>query len=164
MNFELIKIDQLSGRKASIYTILVEGETFTLFEKFLKENQNLFKSEINDILQRLSTIANKTGARESFFKTKEGNPGDGICALYDQPGSKLRLYCIRYGQELVILGGGGPKPKTIRALQEDANLTYQNYLLRKISKKIMEALKQKDLRFSKDFLDFEGDLNIDDIE
>lgn len=162
MKFEIVKINELSGEKTSFYTILIEGETLSLFEKFLEENQNSSKSEINNILQRLKTIADKTGARESFFKTKEGHPGDGICALYDQPKSKLRLYCIRYGQELIILGSGGPKPKTIRALQEDEKLTNENYLLREISKRIMEALKDKDLQFSKDFLDFEGNLNLDD--
>lgn len=164
MKFELVKIDQLSGKKAGIYTILMDGEALTLFEKFLQENQDSFKSEITGILQRLNTISNKTGARESFFKTKEGNPGDGICALYDQPGSKLRLYCIRFGQELVILGGGGPKPKTIRALQEDEKLKTENYTLRQISKKIMAAVKDKNLKFSKDFLDFEGDIGFDEIE
>lgn len=112
----------------------------------------------------MNTISNKTGARESFFKTKEGNPGDGICALYDQPGSKLRLYCIRFGQELVILGGGGPKPKAIRALQEDEKLKTENYTLRQISKNIMAAVKDKNLKFSKDFLDFEGDLRFEEIE
>lgn len=164
MNFELVKIDQLSGRKAGIYTILINGQTLTLFEKFIQENRNSFKSEISDIVQRLNVIAKKTGARESFFKTKEGHPGDGVCALYDQPKSKLRLYCIRYGQELILLGGGGPKPKTIRTLQENEKLTKENYLLREISKRIMEAIKDKDLQFSQDFLDFEGNLRFDENE
>lgn len=49
MKFELVKIDQLSGKKAGIYTILMDGETLTLFEKFLHENQDSFKSEMTDI-------------------------------------------------------------------------------------------------------------------
>jgi hypothetical protein len=164
MQFEIVKLDSLSGDSAGIYTILLEGETFTLFEKFLNENVALFKSEISDILQRLNTIANKTGARESFFKTKEGRPGDGVCALYDIPGSKLRLYCIRFGQELIILGGGGPKPKSIRALQEDNKLKDENFQLREIAKRIMLAQKEKELWFSKNFLDFEGNLSFEENE
>ncbi len=37
--------------------------------------------------------------------------------------SNLRLYCIRLGSAVVILGGGGHKPKTIRTLQDDTKLT-----------------------------------------
>ena len=162
MQFKIVRLSILSGKKTSIYTIIQEGEEFSLFEKFLNENSISFKTEVLDILKRLKTIANKTGARESFFKTKEGNPGDGICALYDQPGSNLRLYCIRFGQELIVLGGGGPKPKKIRALQEDEKLKQENYQLREIAQYIMKAQKEKELWFSKDFLDFEGNLNFED--
>ncbi|QYH39444.1 hypothetical protein GYM62_11865 [Algoriphagus sp. NBT04N3] len=158
MQFELVKIEELSGKKASIYSILLDGEDESLFERFLSENSNTFKNEIFDILSRLRTIANKTGAREGFFKLNEGKPGDGICALYDQPGSNLRLYCIRFGHELIILGGGGPKSKSIRAFQEDEKLEDENYRLRGIAQQIMKALREKDIRFSRDFLDFEGDL------
>lgn len=162
MEFELVKIEDLSGKKASIYTVILDRENESLFERFLSENSVTFKSEIIDILKRLRTIAHNTGAREGFFKLNEGKPGDGICALYDQPGSKLRLYCIRFGHELIILGGGGPKSKSIRALQEDENLEAENYKLREIALYIMKALREKDIRFSNDFLDFEGDLIFED--
>lgn len=158
MEFELVKIEELSGKKASIYTVVLDGEDDSLFDRFLSENSATFKSEILDILARLRAIANNTGAREGFFKTNEGKPGDGICALFDQPGSNLRLYCIRFGQELIILGGGGPKSKSIRAFQEDEKLEAENYRLREIAQQIMKALREKDIRFSRDFLDFEGDL------
>lgn len=162
MQFELIKIEDLSGKKASCYTVILSGENESLFERFLSENSVTFKSEILDILARLRTIANHTGAREGFFKSNEGKPGDGICALYDQPGSNLRLYCIRFGQELIILGGGGPKSKAIRALQESEKLKTENYQLREIAQYIITALKEKDIRFSDDFLDFEGQLKFEE--
>lgn len=162
MEFELVKIKELSGEKTSIYTVLSKGEKRSIFEKFLEENSGTFKSEILDILQRLKTIANKTGARDGFFKPNEGKPGDGICALYDQPGSKLRLYCIRFGSQLIILGGGGPKSKAIRALQESEKLKVENYQLREIAQQIMKAQKEKNIWFTKDFLDLEGDLKFED--
>lgn len=162
MEFELVKVEELSGKKASIYTAILDGEDVSLFDRFLNENSITFKSEILDILSRLRTIANKTGAREGFFKLNEGKPGDGICALYDQPGSNLRLYCIRFGHELIILGGGGPKSKEIRALQESEKLKTENYQLREIAQNIMTALKEKDIWFSGDFLDFEGELKFEE--
>ena len=58
---------------------------------FIEENKNSFKSELIDIFIRLKVIGNKTGAREQFFKQYEGNLGDGVCALYDEPEKHLRI-------------------------------------------------------------------------
>jgi hypothetical protein len=68
--------------------------------------------------------------------------------------SNLRLYCIRYGHVTLVLGGGGCKPKNIRALQEDPKLESENYLLRKISGILTEAIKDKELQW--DGSDFTG--------
>ncbi|CAN1533101.1 hypothetical protein MCERE19_01456 [Spirosomataceae bacterium] len=156
MKWRLEKIAQLSGNKASVYSIVIDDENETLFEKFLSENKTIFKSEISDIVQRLRTIGFKTGAREIYFKKDEGTLGDGVCALYDNPHSNLRLYCIRYGTQIVVLGGGGHKPKTIRAFQESDKLKQENYLLRKISKEITTLLKEHEMEISADGLNFEG--------
>lgn len=107
MRYKLVKITKFSGDKASIYTLLTENEQGefqdSLFDIFIDENKALYLSEIQNIFSRLITIGNDTGARESFFKTNEGVPGDGVCALYDSPSKKLRLYCIRYGAELEVV-------------------------------------------------------------
>lgn len=161
-----MKLKNLSGSVSSIYSVFLEDEEGTLYDRFLKENFNSFKSEIIDINQRLKTIGNDTGARYSFFKYKEGVPGDGVCALYDDPDKTLRLYCIRYGTLLVIIGGGGEKPRNIKALQEDEKLTKENYIMREISKDIQIKMEEGEIQFSKDGLDFEGELtfNIDEDE
>ena len=86
-----IKIPDLCGKAASIYSVILDGETQTLFEKFLQENKTSYISELKNILIRLQTIGHKTGAREVFFKIHEGSLGDGVSALYDEPGKMLRL-------------------------------------------------------------------------
>lgn len=166
MEYELIKIESLSGSKASVYTVLISDEHKSLFDVFLDENKNLFLDELKDIAQRLKVIGHKTGAREHFFKLKEGIPGDGVCALFDKPDKNLRLYCIRYGSLIVILGGGGEKPKNIRTLQESEKLRDENYFLRKVSKDIQERMKNKEIWFSEDDMNFEGNLifNAEDYE
>ena len=158
MKYRLVKLDNLSGKKASVYTIIISGESETLYEKFIQENIGSFKSELIDINTRLNVIGKKTGARDHYFKLHEGSFGDGICALYDDPDKHLRLYCIKFGPQIVVLGGGGPKPKNIRALQEDEKLTEENYFLRDISKRITEKIIEKDITFSSDSLSFIGDL------
>lgn len=160
MNCEIVKLDLYSGDGASVYTIYMEDEGITLYEKFVSENIGNFKNEVLDINNRLLSIG-KIGAREQFFKLKEGVPGDGVCALFDTPNSNIRLYCIRYGSDLVIVGGGGPKSKSIRSLQQDDKLTSENYLLRAISKEITQKMIDKELKFTTDYFDFEGDTNLD---
>ena len=162
MKYKLVKLDRLSGNKASIYTIHLEDEGKTLFDYFLEENKISFKSELKDIVSRLSVIGNKTGARDNFFKLHEGKPGDGVCALYDEPDSNLRLYCIKYGTLIVIVGGGGYKPKSIREFQQDEKLTEENYFLREVSAAIKTKMDDEEIEFSSDFMDFEGDLTFND--
>ena len=163
MKCELKKIEELSGKRTSVYSVFIDDSQLSLFDVFIEENKRLHLSEIKDIVQRLKTIGTKTGAREQFFKLHEGNPGDGVCALFDLPDKNLRLYCIRYNSQIIILGGGGIK--LVRALQNDSKLTKENYLLRELSKQITEKIKEKDIRFTIDGNDFEGDfsfnLNID---
>ena len=162
MKYKIIKSDKLSGIKASVYDVYIEEKGKTIFELFLEENINSFKDELVDITKRLKVIGNSTGAREQFFKLKEGNPGDGVCALYDIPNSNLRLYCIRYGPSIIILGGGGHKPKSHRTLQENEKLKKENYFLRNLSKKITSRIKDKTIKYTEDFMDFEGELTFND--
>ena len=164
MKFRIQKLEQFTGEQAGIYSVFLEDEQQTMFERFLKENISLFKSEIIDITQRIKAINEKTGAREQYFKFKEGIPGDGICALYDLPEKNLRLYCIRYGSSLLILGGGGLKEKDIRAFQENEKLTVENYFLRKVSDLITERIKDGEIEYTADYTQLTGnlDFNIDE--
>ena len=162
MKYKIVQLSQFSGDKAGIYSVYLDDEQKTLFECFLKENIDAFKSEIININKTIVAINSKTGARAIYFKQEEGIPGDGVCALYDDPGSKLRLYCIRYGNSLVILGSGGYKPKSIRALQEDEKLKTENYFLRKVSESITERIKSCEISFSDDGAELYGDLDFEE--
>jgi hypothetical protein len=158
MNFKLVKLPKYSGKEASIYSIYLFEAKKTLFDLFIKENKILFKSELIDLFNRLIIIGHDMGARNIYFKENEGKPGDGVCALYDEPESNLRLYCIRYGSSLVVLGGGGPKSKSISAFQEDKKLTFENYLLRDIAKEINLRIKNREIEFTSNHKDLIGNL------
>ncbi len=153
--FKLVKVDAISGKFSTIYSILVDGEVFTSLDKFIEINKYLFINETKEIVKRLSSIGNKTGARLQYFKVNEGIPGDGVCALYDISESKLRLYCIRFGTQIVVVGSGGLKSK------EDDKLKNENYFLRWLSSAIKMKLIDKEMWFSKDFLQFEGNLEFE---
>jgi putative component of toxin-antitoxin plasmid stabilization module len=163
MKCSLVKLEKLSGNKASIYSLYHEDSNMTLFEKFLHENKSSFKSETKDIFNRLIVIGNETGARIQFFKENEGNLGDGVCALYDDKSKNLRLYCVRFGMNLIVLGGGGFKPKSTRSLQETKKLKSENYLLRQFVSTLVEKMKEKEIKINRDGETdfFEGDLEFD---
>ncbi|MGL5938452.1 MAG: hypothetical protein ACRCY5_07020 [Phocaeicola sp.] len=143
MKIELVEIAPLSGNACKIYSVVVDDAEDDLFTSFLKEYRSSHKAEVDNILYRLKSMGNKTGASLNFFKVKESKPTDGIMALYDRPNAKLRLYCIHYGTQTLILGGGGPK--TTRTYQEDDNLNDNVELLQEIEKVITDAIKEKDL-------------------
>lgn len=162
MNFKIVKLSKFSGSMAGVYSVVLNRDNETLLNQFVRENMASFKSETKNILERLISIGHKTGARSIFFKEWEGEPGDGVCALYDKPNNNLRLYCICYGTQLIIIGSGGHKPKSICALQEDPKLKEENALIKEISKEITKRIKDKDIRFTQDYLDFTGDLEFND--
>jgi hypothetical protein len=160
MNFEIIELEEFSGSKAVIYSVAIDDNPLTLFDLFVKENEEMFPAEIQSIVDRLEIIGNFTGAREQYFKINEGTLGDGLCALYDIPERNLRLYCVKYGSTCILLGGGGHK--NVRALQDDEKLKTENYLLRKVSKMITNALIEGDLKWSKNGSSFTGNLIINE--
>ena len=157
MKFSLVELEELTGERLKVYSVIVEEEELTIYDKFLDENNEEYKEEVEDIINRIEIMAKHTGLRDDFIKTGEGNLGDGIHALYDKPESNLRLYLIRFGNVAIVLGGGGPKSKTIRRLQEDTKLTKENYFLRKVSAVLSEAVQNGSLSITDEGLESDTD-------
>ncbi|MDL2230195.1 hypothetical protein LJB87_00170 [Alistipes sp. OttesenSCG-928-L06] len=150
MKFEIIEIEELSGDKGKIYSVSLNDEDQTLFDKFVEIHDEQFPAEIDEITNRLHGMGNNIGHRYDFFKHDEGIPGDGVCALYDIPERSLRLYCIRYGCVAIVLGGGGKK--NVRAWQDDSTLAENAQLMINISRKISERMEEGDLKLTDDGL------------
>ncbi|MFC4231474.1 hypothetical protein ACFOW1_06215 [Parasediminibacterium paludis] len=159
MNYEIIPLDEFSGSKATIYSALPDGEELTLFDKFVEEYNEDFPDEILSIGDLLQDMGNKYGIRENLIKINEGKPGDGVVAIYDNPDKNLRLYGIRYGLTILILGSGGIKTKDIRAWQEDTKLKDEAQAVIKISEQIAQRIIDKEICFSDDGLQLLGNLN-----
>jgi hypothetical protein len=164
VNYEIVELEQFSGHRATIYSVILEGHDRTLFDHFVDENEAHYPKELRFIAARLSEMGHNTGAREIFFKHNEGKPGDGVCALYDDPKSRLRLYCIRYGNIALIVGGGGPKGPDIQAWQEDEKLSEEASTIIALSKDIVTRISNGELTWSPEGNRLEGNLNINDDE
>lgn len=162
MNFTLVEIEELTGGKLKVYSIVTEENVencYTLYDEFIEANMDKFKSEISDINDRIELMAKYTGLRDDFIKKDEGRVGDGICAFYDKPDSNLRLYFIRYGNVAIVLGGGGQKSKSIRRLQEDPILKDANYFLRQVSAALAEAVREGSLYITNEGLESNTEFN-----
>ncbi|WP_026750628.1 hypothetical protein [Sediminibacterium sp. C3] len=170
MNYEIVEIEPFSGSASKVYSIIPEGEEKTLFDSFLEEHSLRYKTELKEILKRLKQIGHSTGARVNFFKP-EGDSvfvkkwGEYVYALYDEEESNLRLYCIRFSNVAVILGGGGFKDKSIRQWQEDPKLSNEVRLMMAYAESILKQLDEKELYWSVDGKELEGNLkNYDNDE
>jgi hypothetical protein len=162
MKFELKEIYDLSGQRCKIYSVQIEGDEKTLFEQFLEEVADEFPKETDSIFAKLIAIGRYNGAKDHYFRAKkEGKLGDGVEAISDSPNANLRVYAVKYGNVLLVLGGGGHKPKSIKAFQENPKLTKENYLLRRIASTLYKALLEKDLRWNYQGDNFEGNLYFD---
>lgn len=94
--------------KATLYTICFEGEDISEFEKFLmkfKDNAEL-RRDYQIILLAVKKILDN-GVFERYFRP-EGKVKDNVCALPITSG-KLRLYCLRLSDKILIAGNGGIK-------------------------------------------------------
>jgi hypothetical protein len=122
----------------TIYTIHFLSETDSEFECFY----NKFKDDAvyNPDLMRIVTFIDKIadrGALERFFRP-EGKFNDGVCAL-PVIQSRLRLYCLRLSNQILILGNGGVK--NTKTYNEDDTLKGYVLTLQKFEKLLKECVK-----------------------
>lgn len=115
-----IKLEPVkTSEMASLYTIIFENDDMSEFSKFLnrfKDNGKL-QRDYQLILYALKKIL-ENGVLERYFR-REGKYSDRVCALPIDSG-KLRLYCLRLSDKILILGNGGIK--ATRTYNEDSEL------------------------------------------
>ena len=133
---ELLLVNNADG--CTIYTIQFLSESDSEFERFYTRFKN--DAEYNPDLMRIVALINKIadmGALERYFRP-EGKLKDGVCALPVLQ-SKLRLYCLRLSDKILVLGNGGVK-KT-RTYNEDDTLKGYVLTLQNFEKLIREGEK-----------------------
>lgn len=130
---ELILLNE--GNRCTLYSIQFTSEDDSEYERFyskfiedVKLNRDLLR-----IVQLVDKIAEE-GALERLFRP-EGKMKDSVVAL-PVLSSKLRLYCLRLSDGILILGNGGVKQS--RTYEEDDSL--RGYVL--TLQKFEELLKE----------------------
>ncbi|MBD5296288.1 MAG: hypothetical protein HDS25_08250 [Bacteroides sp.] len=119
---ELLMVN--SGAGCTMYTIQFLSDEMSEFEKFISKFKEI--SELNPDFQAIMQFVEQilsNGALERYFR-REGKISDSVVALPVLK-SKLRLYCLRLTDKILVLGNGGVKNS--RTYQEDKTL--QGYVI-----------------------------------
>ena len=127
------------SENVSLYSISFEMDGTTEFEKFVAEFEMnaTYNRDYQRIIAALQAIL-RVGALERFFRP-EGSMNDSVQALPIESG-KLRLYCLRLSDQIVILGNGGIK--TTRTYQDDPELYGYVLDLQRFEKILNENLEK----------------------
>lgn len=107
------------GENCTIYTLQFLRDVESEFEKFVTKFREdaEYSEDFSRIAAFIKRIA-KNGALERYFRT-EGKMNDSVVAL-PVTSSKLRLYCLRLSDKILILGNGGVK--TAQRYEDDTLL------------------------------------------
>lgn len=97
------------NEEVNLYSIRLKDAELTeleaFFEKFPEESE--YDADVERIVYWIDKIA-ETGALERYFRP-EGRYGDGVGVLPIDVGNKVRLFCLRLSDRILVFGNGGVK-------------------------------------------------------
>ena len=152
---ELLLVNE--GENCTLYTIQFMSEDKSEFERFYAKFKNdvEYDNDLMRIVALIDKIADK-GALERLFRP-EGKYSDGVCAL-PVIQSKLRLYCLRLSDKILILGNGGAK--TTRTYNEDDVLKGYVITLQNFEKLLKDGEKDGSVAITENTIETDKIFNI----
>lgn len=152
---ELIQLNQ--DRNCTLYTIqfLTEdkGEYIRFFNRF--KDDAVYNRDLAMIAKFVESIADRC-ALERFFRP-EGKMSDRVCALPIIK-SKLRLYCLRLSDGILILGNGGVKDT--RTYDENDELRGYVVNLQNFDRLIKEGIKDGTITITENTIETDNTFDI----
>jgi hypothetical protein len=133
---ELVLLDQ--NENCTVYTIQFLNDDMNEFEKFISKIRAdaTLDKDYRAIARFIDQILD-FGALERFFRP-EGKMKDSVMAL-PVVKSRLRLYCLRLSDKILILGNGGEKKS--RTYDESDNLNGYVVTLQRFEKLIKAGVR-----------------------
>ncbi len=133
----------------SLYSICFEGSAISEYESFIQrfKDDATLNTDYKNIILALEKIV-AVGALERFFRP-EGKMNDHVAAL-SIDSRKLRLYCLRISDQILIVGNGGRKDT--RTYEESAELSGYVMDLQEFDKLLTEAQKDGSVTIEKNII------------
>ena len=138
----------IAFKKATYYTVRMEGDGETLFLNFINSHSSEeFMEEMAIIRAWIRKLGEEVGVREQYLRYEAYRGGDARAfpppARYIDVDCSLRLYCMRVNDHVAFLFSGARK--TAETAQECDNVRPHFLLANKISKAIYQAIKDGDI-------------------
>ena len=133
----------------SLYSICFDGNAVSEYEAFVQKFKGdaTLNIDYKNILMALEKIV-AVGAFERFFRP-EGKMSDRVAAL-SIDSHKLRLYCLRISDQILIVGNGGKKDT--RTYEESSELSGYVMDLQEFDKLLTEAQKEGSITIEKNVI------------
>lgn len=136
------------------YTVKWENEDLSETDKFIQKflyQETGFKNELQEILTLIEVIGEERGAKDFYFSRHENlatalPPSATILVrgleipFYE---NRLRLYCVKINENIVILFNGGIKSS--QKVQDSPNLLMKFRDAQTFAKRIWKAIQDKDI-------------------
>ena len=125
------------GENCTIYPLQFLRDVESEFEKFVAKFRD--DADYSEDFSRIAAFIKRiamTGALERYFRP-EGKINDSVVAL-PVTSSKLRLYCLRLSDRILILGNGGVK--TSQRYEDDTLLNGYVITLQKFEKLLRQEV------------------------
>lgn len=133
----------------SLYSICFDGNAISEYESFVQKFKDdaTLNTDYKNIILALEKIV-AVGAFERFFRP-EGKMSDRVAAL-SIDSRKLRLYCLRISDQILIVGNGGRKDT--RTYEESSELSGYVMDLQAFDKMLAEAQKAGSVTIEKNII------------
>jgi len=133
----------------SLYSICFDGNAVSEYEAFVQKFKDdaTLNTDYKNIILALEKIV-AVGAFERFFRP-EGKMSDHVAAL-SIDSRKLRLYCLRISDQILIVGNGGKKDT--RTYEESSELSGYVMDLQEFDKLLSEAQKDGSITIEKNVI------------
>lgn len=146
-----------TSENCTIYSIQFLSQDESEFERFIAKfrDESIYNEDFERLLNIIGRIAD-LGAFERFFRP-EGKMSDRVCALPVLQ-SRLRLYCLRLSDKILILGNGGVK--STRTYNEDNTLKGYVITLQNFDRLISEGVKNGSILVMENIIETQNTFDI----
>ncbi|MEP7218723.1 MAG: hypothetical protein ABI876_07380 [Bacteroidota bacterium] len=139
MNFGFTIELELDGPKGTIYTVKIDGELASEFDKAHEALKHL--KDFQRVMRQLENMVDRHGFQEPAFR-QEGTARDSVAALSKESG-KVRIYCCRWSTRTLLLGCGCLKD--VARVQDDKTLTHYMETMMYVDRRLMERIRDRSI-------------------
>ena len=145
------------GANCTLYSIQFLRNSESEFEKFVARfaDNAEYSQDFADIAAFVNRIMD-IGAKERFFRP-EGKRDDSVVALPTIK-SKLRLYCLRLSDKILVLGNGGVKKS--QTYNEDPELRGCVLTLQKFERLLKEGVENGSVNITESTIETDNIFNL----